>query len=130
MRYAIALVFVLWACDGGDSTPKVDASTGTTIDAARPIDAARSIDAMPMPDAGNSMITATCTSLCDMIGVCVMEPTDPTCASECAADLADCTAQQVLELDACKTKMCGDIVNDPDNSPLVTCVMAVSCVNM
>lgn len=115
---------VLMACSGddsGSSTPHPDAPR--MIDARMP-DAA--IDAPPdAPGANSAAITMTCTDLCNAIGVCAMETPDAGCVTECSADLADCTAQQVTDLDACKTQACGD----EDDSPLINCVAAISCVD-
>jgi hypothetical protein len=116
-------MLVLWACDGGGSSPKPDGSISTMVDA-RPVDAAVPIDA-PV-DADNSAVTAACVAVCDALAACAMEPGDPTCATECAADLADCTPQQVQAVDACKTEACGD----ESDSPLLRCIVAVSCVQM
>lgn len=79
------------------------------------------VDAPPMTDPA---ITATCTDLCDALGVCAMD-TDAGCVGECSDDLADCSAQQVMDLDACKTEACGD----EDDSPIVNCLLAVGCVD-
>jgi hypothetical protein len=86
---------------------------------ARMADAA--IDAPPT----NPAITMTCTDLCNALSTCFMEPLDPDCVSECSADLADCSAQQVTDLDACKSEACGD----RDNSPIITCLGVVGCVD-
>ncbi|HUS28002.1 MAG TPA: hypothetical protein VMZ53_05820 [Kofleriaceae bacterium] len=123
MRYSLLIAMVLAACgdDGGSSTPHPDAAQ--MVDA-RMIDAA--IDAPPdAPPADNAAITMTCTDLCDAIGVCFMEPPDASCVTDCSADLADCTAQQVTDLDACKTEACGD----ETASPIFDCITAVSCVD-
>lgn len=88
------------------------------------------VDAAPdaPPDAPNMNVVTACMHACDALGVCFMEPADPGCYTDCQTDLADCTAQQVAAIDACSTEMCGDIQNNM--SPLITCIMNVSCVEM
>jgi hypothetical protein len=124
MRYGALIAIVLAACgdDGSNSNPPLP-DAPRMIDA-RMVDAA--IDAPPdAPPVSDPAITATCTDLCNAIGVCAMETPDATCVSECSVDLADCTAQQVTDLDACKTEACGD----ENDSPLINCVIAVGCVD-
>jgi hypothetical protein len=114
------LVVLLVAC-GNDPKPHADASI--TLADAKPIDAA--IDAPP--DAGPSMnITTACMHACDAIATCFGEQPDPDCYSECAVDLADCTDQEVAAIDACSTEECGD----EKDSPIITCITQVSCVDM
>jgi len=123
MRYGALIAIVLAACgdDGSSSNPPhPDAAPG--IDA-KMVDAA--VDAPPDAPPTNPAITATCTDLCNAIGVCVMETPDAGCVTDCSADLADCTAQQVTDLDACKTQACGD----ETSSPLIDCIGAVTCVD-
>jgi len=57
--------------------------------------------------------------------VCFMD-SDPSCVGECSADLADCTAQQVQEVEACTTMACGD----QTASPIIDCLSMVACVQM
>ena len=123
MRY-VAMMILLWAC-GSNPTSKPDASTHG--DAPHPdaaIDAPVMIDASP--DADTSAITTTCADVCDALATCFMLPPDPGCNTGCEADLGDCTPEQVQTIDACKTEMCGDAMD----SPIVTCIQAVTCVNM
>jgi hypothetical protein len=87
------------------------------------------IDAPTIIDAPPSAITNACTDLCAALGVCFMEPPDADCVSGCSADLADCSAQQVQDADACKTMACGDIENKAA-SPLISCLTAISCIDM
>ena len=125
MRF-LALSILLVAACGKDEPKHVDASV--TIGDAKPIDAA--VDAPPdaPPDASNMSVVAACMHVCDALGVCFMEPTDPECYSDCQTDLADCTAQQVATIDACSTEMCGDI--EDESSPIITCITNVACVEM
>lgn len=128
MRTLALSILLLAACDK-DDPKQVDASVKVidapiAIDAPKPIDAA--IDAAP--DAPNMDVVDACMHVCDALFVCVMQPPDPDCYTECQQDLADCTAQQVATIDACSTEMCGDIMNKM--SPLLDCVIGVSCVDM
>ena len=82
----------------------IDALDGPMIDGSM-IDAPM-IDA-PGIDAPPGAVTLACMHACDAIGVCAMG-TDAGCVGECSADLADCTAQQVQDVDACTTMACGD----------------------
>jgi hypothetical protein len=128
MRTLALSILVIAACGGDDSNHKqIDASI-KIIDAPKPIDAA--VDAVPdaPPDATPMNVVTACMHACDAIGVCVMEPFGQECYDECAADLADCTAAQVMAIDACSTEMCGDIENKM--SPLLTCIQNVACVEM
>ena len=125
MRYVPLIAMVLLACgdDGsGSNQPHPDAPQ--MVDA-RMVDARMVDAAVDAPPPTNPAITMTCTDLCDALGVCAMETPDAGCISECSDDLADCTAQQVTDLDACKTEACGD-AND---SPLINCLGAVTCVD-
>ena len=123
MRYGALIVLVLAACgDDGSSSNPPHPDAAVHIDA-RMIDAV--VDAPPDAPSTDPAITMTCTDLCNAIGVCAMETPDATCVTECSADLADCTAQQVTDLDACKTEACGD----ENDSPLINCVIAVGCVD-
>ena len=123
MRLVLASLLLI-ACSK-DPKAQIDASVAP-LDA-KPIDAA--IDAAPdaPPDAPNMNVVTACMHACDAIGVCAMEPPEPDCYSECAEDLADCTAEQVATIDACSTQECGDLDED---SPLLTCIIGVACVDM
>ena len=114
---------VLVACSNSSTSP--DAQI-ISIDSPPPVDAA--IDAPPDAPPGTPMnIQTACMHACDALGVCVMEPVEPECYAECAEDLADCTAEQVQTIDDCSTEACGP---DLENSPLIACIVAVSCVEM
>ena len=130
----VALILCVAACDGDGSSLPVDASM--TVDAPRAIDApnnpmidAPMIDApmidAPSIDAPPGSIAMACMDACNAIGVCAMD-TDPSCVGECSIDLADCTPQQVMDVDACSTLACGNA----NGSPLLECIAAVPCVNM
>lgn len=73
-------------------------------------------------------VVTACMHACDAIAACFGEQPEPECCSDCATDLADCTAQQVAAIDACSTEACGDI--EAEDSPLLTCITQVSCVEM
>lgn len=124
-----ALIVIATACgdDGSslpvDSAPAIDARL---VDA-RPIDAPM-IDAPPVIDAPPSAITMACTNVCAALGVCFMD-SDAGCVDGCSADLADCSAQQVQDVDACKTQACGD-PQSPETSPMFMCLMAITCIEM
>lgn len=132
MRTLLATLVLMTACgDDGSSLPvdarAADAAPG--IDA-RIIDAP--IDAPPdafIPDAPPGAITTACTSACGKIGMCVMEPVDATCVSECSVDLADCTPAQVQAVSDCTTEVCGDIANK-GSSPFLACLTAIACIDM
>jgi len=132
MRTLLSSLVVLVACgDDGSSLPvdarSVDAAVG--IDA-RLIDAP--LDAPPdayVPDAPPGAITAACTSACSAIATCAMEPDTGDCVGECSADLADCTPVQVQAVSDCTTEACGDLM-DKGNSPLISCLTAISCIDM
>ena len=128
MRTLALSILLLAACDN-DNNKQIDASV-TPIDAPKIIDAPKPIDAAvdAPPDAPNMNVVTACMHACDAISVCAMEPLGQECYDECAEDLADCTAQQVATIDACSTEACGDIENK--DSPLLTCVINVSCVDM
>lgn len=132
MLGSAVLLFAIVACTK-DSQQQLDAGVkpvdaklndAKLIDAPRPIDAA--LDAPP--DAPNMNVVTACMHACDAIFVCLNEPVDGECYSECAEDLADCSAQQVAEIDACTSEACGDIENK--DSPLLTCIMGVTCIDM
>ncbi|HEY5922070.1 MAG TPA: hypothetical protein VIV11_10390 [Kofleriaceae bacterium] len=124
---AALLLILLAAC--GDPQSKVDASV-QVIDSPKPVDAPKPIDAAvdaPGPDASNMQIVATCTKACMALSVCFMEPVEPDCQMGCEEDLADCSVQQVMTIDACTTQACGDIMNNM--SPLLNCIIAVPCID-
>lgn len=130
----LILIVTAAACDGDGSSLPTDASG--TVDAPRAIDApinpmidapmidAPMIDAFVI-DAPPGSIAMACMDACNAIGVCAMG-TDAGCVAECSADLADCTPQQVMDVDACTTLACGDA----NGSPLLECITAVACVQM
>ncbi len=122
MRTLALSILLLAACDK-DEPKQADAAI-KVIDAPKPIDAA--IDAAP--DAPNMNVVTACMHACDALAACFMEPADPQCNTRCQTDLADCTVEQVAAVDACSTEMCGDIQNN--DSPLITCITGVSCVEM
>ena len=136
MSRALACVLVIAATACGDDGASLPVDSGQRIDAAidarmvdaRPIDAP-TVDAPTPIDAPAGAITTACTNVCAAIGVCFMEPPDATCVAECSADLADCSAQQVQDVDACKTQACGDI-ESKTSSPLFTCLTAITCIDM
>ncbi|MBA3465394.1 MAG: hypothetical protein H0T46_36015 [Deltaproteobacteria bacterium] len=119
---------ILVACDGGGKTPPdakhVDASG--TIDAPMidaPMIDAPTVDA-PMIDAPVSMdITTACMHACDKLGTCLGEPVEAQCYSDCAADLGDCTMQQVMDVDQCTQLACGNM-----GDAIMTCLEAIACV--
>ena len=122
----VLFTLLLVAC-GKDPETHTDASIhivdAKSIDAAPP-------DAAPdaPPDAPNMNVVTACMHACDAIAACFSMQPQPSCYSECATDLADCSAQQVATIDACSTEQCGDIQNNM--SPLIDCVTAVTCVQM
>jgi len=124
----LPLLVLLFACSK-DPNSHVDASVqvgdSKLIDAPKP-----PVDAPPdaSPDATPMNIVTACDHACTALAACFMEPPDPTCNTECAEDLFDCSAQQVAAIDACSTEMCGDIKNNM--SPLLDCIMGVTCVDM
>ena len=128
----VTLLVSVAGCDGDGSSLPVDATAA--VDAhridARIVDAPPLIDApmidAPGIDAPPGSAALACMHACDALGVCFMEPTDPSCYAECEADLADCTPQQVQDIDACSTLACGDA----NSSPLMECIAAVPCVDM
>jgi hypothetical protein len=126
MRYAWIAIMLAAACDPDTGRmPQIDASGSAQQDAARLVDAPVQPPADAAADASNSAITAACMALCDALAVCFMEPTaDPGCYTDCAADLQDCTPQQVQTLDACKTEACGT----DENGPIFVCIAGVACV--
>ncbi len=130
MRTLLATLILCAACgDDGSSLPVDARAVDAAIDA-RIIDAP--IDAPPdayIPDAPPGAITTACTNACAKISACVMEPVDATCVAECSADLADCSATQVAEVDACTTQDCGDLA-DETTSPLLACLTAIACIDM
>jgi hypothetical protein len=69
-------------------------------------------------------ITMACTNVCERIGVCFEEMVPGSCVTECSADLADCTPQQVMDVDACAQSECGD-----QGETLGMCITAVACVD-
>ncbi len=123
MRSAL-LSLLLLAC--GDA-PKPNNDASITLIDAHMIDAA--VDAPPdaPPDATNMNVVVACMHACDAVFACLTEQPAPECYSECAADLADCADQQVAAVDACSSEECGDLKGD--NSPLLTYITQVSCVD-
>lgn len=124
MRYGTLVEVWVAACDGGSNAPPPHAAK---VADARMADA-RMVDAfvlMDAPFADSTAITTACTNLCAALATCFMERRDDDCVAECSADLADCTAEQVMTLDACKSEDCGD----EDDSPFFTCITAVSGVD-
>lgn len=128
----LALSILLLASCTKDDNKQSDAGIHV-IDAPKLVDAPTPIDAAPdappdAPPATPMNITTACDHACAALAACFMEPADPECNTECATDLADCTAAQVMTIDACSTEMCGDVANNM--SPLVDCIAAVSCIDM
>lgn len=123
MKLALTFVLVVAAgCDDGGSSQPPDAPK--LVDAAPP-------DAAPdaPPDAlDTAKLTMACMKACDAVGACLMEPVGPDCYSECAVDLGDCTSQELTAIEACTTEPCGD-PQDPESSPMMTCLIAVGCVD-
>lgn len=129
MRLPVALVVVLAACgdDGGSTVldvvdAKVVDAGGTDGFVDAPADA-------PLVD-GAMEITTACTNACTKLGACFTssDPQDlQDCIGECSADLVDCTAQQVMEIDQCSQLACGV---DEKSSPVVSCIAGISCVDM
>ncbi|MBS1122576.1 MAG: hypothetical protein H6Q90_4804 [Deltaproteobacteria bacterium] len=97
----------------------------TVMDAAASIDGPfdASIDA-PMPDAPPSAIDKACKTACDKLATCAMAPADPECNAECAADLVDCTPQQLQDLEACAALDC----DGGESNPFVDCLQMIACV--
>ena len=127
MRTVICVLLVLSAC-GDPESARVDAAI-VIIDS-KPVDAA--VPDSPPPDAAvDPAIAAACMNACDALAMCFGGPSgDPDCNMGCAEDLVDCTSQQLADIDACLTEECGDDPKDPENSPLIQCIMAVPCVEM
>jgi len=131
------------ACSGGDSD-SADAGAGTNADASSSVvdasgapdattaiaDASVSVsdasvaDAAIATDAGDVDPATLCPMLCDVIGTCFGEIAPPSCATECAADLQDCSADELSELDACGANPPGDQCVD-----LGACIEAVGCID-
>jgi hypothetical protein len=124
MRLMLASLLLV-ACS---KDPQAHSDASIVLVDAKVIDAA--VDAAPdaPPDAPNMNVVTACMHICDALFVCLGQPTDAKCYSECAADLADCSAEQVATVDACSTEECGDI--EGKDSPLLTCVVGVSCIDM
>jgi hypothetical protein len=116
----IALLSLLLIACSKDPQPSTDASIHIA-DATPPN--------TPSTDAPSMNVTTACLHACDAISACAVgRPTDPDCNVECVEDLADCTDEQVATIDTCTSEPCGDIENN--DSPLFTCITAVSCVGM
>ncbi len=106
MRIPLACLFVIAvvAC-GGDDTSDTDAAS----------------------DAGGVLsIPTVCLHVCDTLFACTGMPADPECNVGCEADVIDCSAEQLRQLDACAGTVCPP--GNPD--PVVACLMAVGCVDM
>jgi hypothetical protein len=129
--HATLAVIALWtaACDDGGKKAAIDAPVTPQTDAA--IDAG--IDAPPDAppdapiDAPPSEIEKACMAACDKIFTCAMVPPEPECYADCGADLADCTPQQVMDVEACGAADCGAMF--PENSPLIMCLEAITCID-
>ena len=118
MRFGWIVVAVLGACDGGGKTPP-DAAQDVLVHAP---DAA--IDAMPDATVVPMNIADACMHACDKVAMCANDPVETTCYGECAADLADCTAQQVMDVDACSQLACGT-----NGEAVGECIVAIACVD-
>ncbi len=129
MRFALLTMLLVGACDGGGRTAP-DAATAkdaavVQIDAPM-VDAAPDapmidamVDAAPLP----MNVVDACMHACDKISTCEGQAPDTTCYGECGADLGDCTAQQVMDVEACSQLTC-----PTDSEPIVLCLMAITCV--
>ncbi len=107
----------LWCgCGGDDGHPTI-----IIIDAA--VDA-HVIDAHPDASVPSNEITAACTHMCDRIGECLAMTTPAGCVSACSTDLADCSAQQVMDVDACVQAECGE-----QGAGLAMCLTQIACVD-
>jgi hypothetical protein len=82
------------------------------------------IDAAPLPPPPG--IAQACAAACDKIALCEMQMPTPECNTGCAADLADCTPQQVMDVQNCAAMSCG--TGPPENSPFIMCIEAIACI--
>lgn len=128
----LLLTILLAACTESSSTPDAQGSDGNTVDSTPPTDAKvdATVDAMidamvdAPPDATPMNITTACMHACDALSVCFMEPAEPSCYTECAEDLVDCSAAQVQAVDDCSTQPCGD-----EGSGVISCLELITCIN-
>lgn len=125
MRNILVLLLAVCACGGDDGgSGKVDAA----IDDATIVDTAAIVDASP--DAPALTVTSACMNMCDKLASCLgaISPDDlQACIDSCETDLADCSFDQLTDLDACNQATCtGD---DPTQWEVGMCIAAVSCVD-
>ena len=141
MRIPLACLFVIAvvAC-GGDDTSDTDAGIDAPVvvpdapvvvpDAPVVVpDAPVVVPDAPVvvPDAGGVLsIPTVCMHACDTILACTGMPANPECNVGCEADLIDCSAEQLRQIDACAGTVC------PPGNPetVMLCLMAVGCVDM
>ncbi len=132
---------LLLACSGGDSD-SADAGGSSNADASSIVadasdapdaaiaDASVSVadasvtDAAIATDAGDVAPATLCPMLCDILGTCFGEIAPPSCTTECTADLQDCSADELGELDTCGANPPGDQCVD-----LAACIGAVGCID-
>jgi len=96
MRAVALAVIVLAACEEhGSRGPDgaVDDAGNLLVDAAPP----------PPPPG----IEQACSAACDKLAQCQMMMPDPSCNMGCASDLADCSPQQVMDVQNCALLGCG-----------------------
>ncbi|MSP16244.1 MAG: hypothetical protein EXR73_06450 [Myxococcales bacterium] len=107
------------------SAPTLDGSVDAPV---APADAPAPLaDADPtLPDARPDAVTmpTTCTRVCETLELCITMMANPECVAQCNADLADCTAAQVMQIETCN--MLGCPGGDP--SAFGACMMMVGCV--
>lgn len=113
-EWILAPLVALWCGCGGDDPPQV-----TILDAG--IDAPP--DASPDAPPPSMEIVEACMHACARIGECAGMALDPGCVTECEAGIADCTPQQVMDVDACAQSECGE-----NGATLAMCILAIPCV--
>lgn len=106
--------------DGGTDAGAPDAGEPDAGADAGMVDAA-------IPDAGPLGLEMLCMDVCAALGACFGMPAPPECMGKCAADLADCSAAQLVEIDACRSRSC---MTGPSGLPMIAeCIGAVGCVS-
>ena len=137
--------FVVAACGDDAATPdaapivadaptnQLDAPPVPTLDGSvdapvAPADAPAPLaDADPtLPDARPDAVAmpTACTRVCETLELCSTMMADPTCVDLCNADIGDCTAAQVMQLETCNMLGCPG----GDASAFFACMMMVGCL--
>jgi hypothetical protein len=81
-------------------------------------------------DAGGSRtIASICNDACDALGTCFGMPAGPDCAMGCIPDLADCSPAQLDAIATCTMAGCAP-EGDPPMPKIVSCLQAVTCIDM